>query len=242
MTAPRGAVAVISGAASGIGAALAREFASAGGTAVVLDRTSAADGDGVHALAGDVRSGDDCARTVELTLERYGWIDYVFAHAGIAVAGRPQEIPADDWVEVLDVNVVGAVRLVNAALPAMIEAGAGHVVFTGSPGPLPLAAPYVASKFALAGAAQSYRLALAARGITVSLFCPPFTPTGFMERTRWVGMEPPAGLGRLAVGAPTAERVAAELVSLLPTDAFILGPAGAIGPDQDWVHGLVPPG
>lgn len=233
-------VAVISGGASGIGAALARRVGAAGGLAVVLDPTPVAPSAGVHGVLGDVRSGDDCDRAMQVALDRGGRIDQVFAHAGIAIAGKPHQIPADDWLELLEVNVVGAIRLVNAALPSMIDAHAGHIIFTGSPGPLPLAAPYIASKSALAGAAQSYRYALAPQGIHVSLFCPPFVATGFLERTRWIGMEAPAGLARFGRHAPTADEVAAGLIDLLPTHNFILAAEGVVGAEQAWVRGLVP--
>ncbi len=89
-------VAVISGGASGIGAALARRIGAAGGLAVVLDPTPIGQSTGVHGVVGDVRSGDDCERAVQIALDRGGRIDQVFAHAGIAIAGKPHQIPADD--------------------------------------------------------------------------------------------------------------------------------------------------
>jgi NAD(P)-dependent dehydrogenase (short-subunit alcohol dehydrogenase family) len=175
-----GQVVLITGASSGIGAALAREFVREGAHTVLLARrieriqTLAAEltGDGRRslALAGDVTQDGDVERAVELALREFGRLDVAVANAGFSVAGRLLDLTLDDYRRQMETNVFGVLRTLIAALPALQQTR-GRIVLIGSmfgTMSIPGGTPYCMSKFALAGLAGGLGLELAPYGVSVT--------------------------------------------------------------------------
>lgn len=177
--------AIVTGAASGIGRALASELAAAGVRVVLADRqVDAAEqaaqairaaGGAARAAALDVRSAAAFRTLVEETVAADGRLDYLFNNAGIAVGGPAEEFSAADWDEVIDVNLRGVANGILAAYPVMIRQGGGHIVNTASLAGLtavPLQISYVATKHAVVGLSKALRLEGRRHGVRVSVVCP----------------------------------------------------------------------
>jgi NAD(P)-dependent dehydrogenase (short-subunit alcohol dehydrogenase family) len=194
-----GLVAIVTGGASGIGAAITARLREDGARVAVFDRDVP---DGlVDAYRVDVSDDASVRAGVSAVVEEMGGIDIVVNNAGIGAQGTIEDNPDDEWHRVLDVNVVGMVRVARAALPWLRRSSAASIVNTGSiaaTAGLPQRALYGASK----GAVQALTLQMAAdhlrEGIRVNAVNP-----GTAD-TPWVG--------RLLSSAadPAAERVALE--------------------------------
>ncbi len=126
--------ALVTGAASGIGAALARRLRSAGATVITTD----IDGDGDRHL--DVGDLDGFRALITET----GVPDDLFANAGISLGGRTHELTRAHWDRVIDVNLNGVVNALLAVYPGMVERGSGHIIATASGAGL-AAPPFVAA-------------------------------------------------------------------------------------------------
>ena len=181
-----GRVAVVTGAASGVGLGIAEVLAQEGARVVVVDLAPApgeqaaaalrSSGYEALAVAADVvdrAAVDAMAATV---LEHYGRIDIVAANAGIYPAVAIAAMTDADWDRVMDINVKGALHTIQACLPAMRERGYGRIVLTSSiTGPIvgaPELAHYAASKAAILGLMRSAALELVGDGITVNAVQP----------------------------------------------------------------------
>ena len=164
--------ALVTGASSGIGEACVRRLAKSGwrvyaGVRRDEDAERLRD-DGVVPILLDVTKEDQVGAVAELDL------DGVVANAGIAIAGPAELVPLAEWRRQLEVNVVGQVAVIQAALPAL-RRSRGRIVLMGSIGgisALPFLGPYVASKFALEAIADSLRLELRPFGIRVAIVRP----------------------------------------------------------------------
>ncbi|MCG8588461.1 MAG: SDR family NAD(P)-dependent oxidoreductase [Proteobacteria bacterium] len=182
----RDRVAVITGAGSGIGEALAHACAEAGMHCALADVepgkaeavAAAVAKRGVRAFAArvDVTRFEEVEAFAARTRDELGGCHLLCNNAGVLVLGPTVERTLEDWEWVLGVNVKGVVHGVRAFVPAMIEAGeGGHVVNTASiNGLIPFAAHgvYTTSKFAVVGLSECLRLDLAGAGIGVSVLCP----------------------------------------------------------------------
>jgi NAD(P)-dependent dehydrogenase (short-subunit alcohol dehydrogenase family) len=212
-----GAVAVITGAGSGIGRATAFALAARGCAVVVADidpvRAEAVAGElranGSRALGVpcDVTRDDDIAAVYAATMSELGRADVVMSNVGVIAMGLPDAIPLDAWSSVLNVNLLGTVRMMRTFLPHLVERGSGHVVTTASTaGLFPYAydrLPYAASKAALVALTESLALYLRPKGIGVSCFCPAGVMTNIVEQVRVYG--PPT-----SIQAPQLPLISAE--------------------------------
>jgi NAD(P)-dependent dehydrogenase (short-subunit alcohol dehydrogenase family) len=192
-----GGVALVTGGASGIGAALGRELARRGATVALADLDAedargeaariVAAGGRAEAQALDVRDGAAVEEAVAAVLRRHGRLDYLLNNAGIAVGGEVADLGAADWREAVEVNLMGVVNGVRAAWPRMLEQGFGHVVNTASMAaflPAAMAAPYAATKCAVLALSRALRLEGAPRGVRVSALCPGVVRTPMLEGGR----------------------------------------------------------
>jgi NAD(P)-dependent dehydrogenase (short-subunit alcohol dehydrogenase family) len=178
-------VAVITGAASGIGAGLARVAVRRGMRVVLADRDGAllADlagelGDKAVAAPTDVTDPDALEALAAAAYHRFGQVDMVFNNAGILTTGLSWEVTAEKWQQVMDVNVLGVVNGIRAFVPRLIAAERpARIIITSSIGgflPSPLLGPYSASKFALVAIAETLagELATLKSQVSVSLIAP----------------------------------------------------------------------
>lgn len=172
-------VVIVTGGASGIGLALCQRFAQEGAQVVLSDlHQDAADSQaapiGATAVAANVGSEADIANLVDVTLTRFGRIDMFCSNAGIAIDGGEQ-VEADKWKLIYDVNLLAHVYAAKYALPGMLERGSGYLMSTASAAGLLTefhAAPYAVTKHAAIGWAEWLSITYGPRGIAVSVLCP----------------------------------------------------------------------
>jgi len=174
----------ITGASSGIGAAVALEFAREGATVVLsarrTDRLAAVQADiealGATSLAVpcDVTKRDSIDQAVEAAVTAFGRIDVVLANAGFGVSGATTRLETDDFRRQFETNVFGLIDTVYATLPYLIESKGRLAVVSSVMGRvgLPASAPYCASKFAVLGFAESVYYDLADHGVSVTCLNP----------------------------------------------------------------------
>ena len=199
MTVPfelQGAVAVLTGAGSGIGQATARAFAARGARIAVSDLDAARAEQTAHdimvaggeaiAVRVDVSQQGDLERLRDRCLDRFGHVDVVMNNVGVLAMGAAESLPVDAWQRVLDLNVLSIARSNVVFLPLLLEQGRGHVVNTASASGL-LAygfdrLPYVASKHAVVGLTEALALYLGPKGIGVTCVCPSGVATNILEQ------------------------------------------------------------
>ncbi len=220
-----GQVAIVTGGASGIGAALVRALSARGAVAVIADVDEAAADEvarqtGAGAAAVDVTDASSVSELVDWVVAEHGRLDLMFNNAGIAVGGMVDELTLDHWDRVIDVNVRGVVHGVHAAYPVMLRQGSGHIVNTASLAglvPGPGLAPYAAAKHAVVGMSLSLRAEAAGRGVRVSAVCPGFVDTPLLGRVN-------PGLPQTETGANAAAlaRTLGKLYQADPLAADIL--------------------
>jgi len=196
----RDRAAVVTGAASGIGRALAKRAAELGMSVAVADvdeagLASLADelrsrGARVLARRADVSSEDEVRALADAAGEAFGPLHLVFNNAGVLLSGCSWERSHADWEWVLSVNLWGVIHGVRVFVPRLLEQGGpGHVVNTASVGGLlagPFLAPYIVSKHAVVALSESLHHELRALGseVGVSVLCPGATATGIARSER----------------------------------------------------------
>ncbi|MBO0871718.1 MAG: SDR family oxidoreductase, partial [Micromonosporaceae bacterium] len=211
-----GLAAVVTGGASGIGLATARLLAQRGARVAVLDLEP----DGVPGpllgLRADVTDDREVRAAVTAAASALGGIDILVNNAGIGAQGTVADNPDEQWHRVLDVNVVGMVRVTRAALPHLRNSGHAAIVNTCSiaaTAGLPNRALYSASK----GAVQSLTLAMAAdhvaEGIRVTCVNPGTVDTPWVRRLLAAAQDPAAELRALAARQPNGRLVSADEVA-----------------------------
>ncbi len=181
-----GRVAVVTGAASGIGRALAERWAAEGMRVVMADiekepLTEAADalrdkGCDVLAVPTDVSVGAQVDALAEVARDAYGGVHLLCNNAGVGTGGPVTELTTEDWEWVLGVNLWGVIHGLRAFLPGMLASGEeGHVVNTASLAGLvgaPWMAPYAASKYAVVGISECLYHELMPTRVAISVLCP----------------------------------------------------------------------
>jgi NAD(P)-dependent dehydrogenase (short-subunit alcohol dehydrogenase family) len=189
----QGATVIVSGAAGGLGRALAESFARAGSRVVLLDRDAAAvvaagsemerAGHDVLALPCDVTDPAACESALTLAVVRFGRIDVVINNAGITHRSAFAATRTDVLRRVMEVNLFGAINLTRAALPSLQSTRGLVIAISSVAGFTPLIARtgYAASKHALHGFFESLRTEVAPDGIGVMLACPSFIATGIEQ-------------------------------------------------------------
>jgi acetoacetyl-CoA reductase len=205
-----GRVALVTGGTRGIGAAITQALAENGATVAAgynRGRTSAEEfalqmegrGARISIHQGRVDDVNDCDRVVQEVMDRHGRVDYLVNNAGITVDKTVRKMTAEDWQQVLNVNLSGAFQMTKAVLEHMIERGSGRIVNissvigeTGNVGQ----ANYAASKAGLFGFTKSLALEMAQRGITVNCVAP-----GFIE-TEMVAAIPQEALAKVVARIP----------------------------------------
>ncbi|MCX5866663.1 MAG: SDR family NAD(P)-dependent oxidoreductase [Proteobacteria bacterium] len=195
-------IAIVTGAASGIGQGLAHELARRGARVVAAD----INGKGAEEVAGAIQAGGGQARAasldvsndsavqklVEETAREFGRIDYMFNNAGIGITGDVKDMNLADWRRVIEVNLWGVIHGVQAVYPLMIRQGHGHIVNTGSSSglaPWPSVVPYTTTKQAVVGLSTSLRSEAETYGVRVSVACPGFINTQIFSSMKYVNID-----------------------------------------------------
>ena len=229
MTDLEGGAAFVTGGRGGLGRALCTRLSGAGMTAV------AADLPGLGAdVELDVTDAEAVRRAVEQVVDTHGRLGVVVANAGVAAAGVVESLPADAWSRTLAVNLEGAINVLRAAYPTMIEQRSGHIVFVSSLAglvPTPLLVPYAATKHAIVGLATSLRPEAARHGIGVTVVCPgpvetPFLDTGGSSGVV-EGVDTRRFLTRAAGRAISADAVAKATVGGIRRNRAVVAPGRA---------------
>jgi NAD(P)-dependent dehydrogenase (short-subunit alcohol dehydrogenase family) len=185
-------VILVTGASSGIGAAVASRLAADGHEVFGTSRRGGRSADGVELLPLDVRSDESVRDAVATLLRRTGRIDVLVNNAGYLVSGAIEETTMAAAHAQLETNFFGVARLVAAVLPHMRESGNGHILATSSLAglvPVPFWGFYSASKFALEGYMESLRHEVRPFGIKVAMVEPGAIKTPFYAQPASARME-----------------------------------------------------
>ena len=187
---------IITGAGSGIGKGLAEAFGQQKAQLILLDinaETVKAVCESVIAHGGkaeyDVLDVSNEARTYEIwqyVAKKYGRIDYVFNNAGFGILGESENVPTEQWLKIVNVNLMGVIYGSMEAFRIMKANGGGYIINTASLAGLIGAAgslPYATTKTAVVGFSQSLRAEAAPFGVKVIAICPGFIETGIYENS-----------------------------------------------------------
>ncbi len=215
---------ILTGAASGIGRALARALAEAGAVVHALDANAAGlaslteenPGPGViHPVVMDVCDIDRYGAAVDRIRETSGSIDYLFNNAGITLLGESHKLPFDRWKRILDINLMGVVNGIQLVYPLMIAQGNGHIISTaslaGATG-YATAAAYAASKSAVLELSRSLHAEAKAYGVRISVACPGYVDSGIFQQESILGAERDAVIRDFPVRMMTPDEAAGHLL------------------------------
>src|SRR5438046_3496749 len=192
----QGKVAIVTGAASGIGKAIAQRFAREGAKVVIadlkLDQGNAtvveikSGGGEARGVAMDVTSEDAVNAGVTATMDVYGGVDILVSNAGIQIVHPVEEFSYAEWKKMLSIHVDGAFLTTKACLPHMYKSGrGGSIIYMGSVHSKEasvLKAPYVTAKHGLIGLAKVIAKEGAAHGVRASVICPGFVRTPLVDK------------------------------------------------------------
>jgi NAD(P)-dependent dehydrogenase (short-subunit alcohol dehydrogenase family) len=197
-----GKIALVTGAASGIGKALGEELCRRGAHAILADvniegAELCADeictaGGSAEAVNLDVTDTEAVRKAVLDTVDRHGRIDYLFNNAGIGIGADTRDTTLDDWKQVIDVNLWGVIYGIDAAYTIMIDQGSGHIVNTSSMAglmPFPSLTSYTTSKHAVVGLSLALRAEGKDLGVKFSVVCPGFVQTGIFDASRTINID-----------------------------------------------------
>jgi len=188
-------VAVITGAASGIGKEIARTFAAAGAAVVIADRNVAAAQAAARELAGsgsralavamDVTSESDVESGIGQVIANFGRIDVLVSNAGIQIVAPLEQLPYGDWKRLLAIHLDGAFLMTRAVLRHMYRQRSGSIIYMGSVHSKEasrLKAPYVTAKHGLIGLAKVVAKEGATHGVRANVICPGFVRTPLVDK------------------------------------------------------------
>lgn len=213
---------LVTGAASGIGRAIAEQCAGHGSRVLLTDvvqsvhDVAAKIGGDAEAMIVDVSDRDQVAAAIDHLVEQHGSIDFIFNNAGVAIFGEVDEVTLDDWDKIIDVNLKGVAYGVKLAYDQMIKQGSGHIINTASAAglvPVPLQTHYVTTKHAVVGMGKNLALEAEDHDIHVTTFCPGFIDTGMMTNNTLRGtMDVPEVAKLVPVPPLSADKAVARLL------------------------------
>jgi len=240
-------VAVVTGAASGIGFALAAAFAAEGMQVVLADIEAAALSNAVATLqatgaevAGvrtDVTDADAVQALADAAVERFGAIHVACNNAGVGGGGLSWEAPLEVWEWVLGVNMWGVINGVRAFVPILTQQPEAHIVNTASVAGVvagPFMGPYNASKYAVVAISETlhHEMAIVAPQVKVSVLCPGWVRTRIADSAR---NRPGAGSSDTASGAAFAQALQSLIDQGMAPDVVATKVLKAIRAEQFWI-------
>jgi 2-keto-3-deoxy-L-fuconate dehydrogenase len=211
--------AIVTGAASGIGLAVVEALVEAGATVAALDRVVPVSGtlpDGVLALEADVTDDAAVRRAVAEAAEQFGGLDVLVNNAGIGAQGSVVDSTDEEWLHVLDVNVIGTARVSRAAWPHLVASDRAAIVNTASiaaSAGLPQRAVYSASKGAVLALTRAMAADGIADGIRVNAVSPGTADTPWIGRLLSTAADPEAERRALEARQPHGRLVAATEIA-----------------------------
>jgi NAD(P)-dependent dehydrogenase (short-subunit alcohol dehydrogenase family) len=219
----RGRSVIVTGAASGIGRAIAEQCAAAGASVLLTDVVDEVNtvaegiGDNAQAMHVDVSDRDQVAAAVDKVVAEHGSLDFIFNNAGVAIFGEVEEVTLDHWDKIVDVNLKGVAYGVKLAYDQMVKQGSGHIINTASVAgliPVPLQTHYVATKHAVVGLGKTLAIESVEHNVHVTTFCPGFISTGMMDNNTLRGtMDVPDARKLVPVPAMSADKAVANLLT-----------------------------
>jgi NAD(P)-dependent dehydrogenase (short-subunit alcohol dehydrogenase family) len=235
-----GKIAIVTGAASGIGRAVAVRLGALGATICAADINQpganqtvsliAATGGNAYAAKLDVTNAAEIRRLIDDVAKRHGRLDYMFNNAGIAIVGEVRDMTDDQWKKIVDINLMAVLSGTLAAYRLMVRQGFGHIVNTASLAgliPVPTETAYCLTKYGVVGLSTSLRSEGAALGVKVSVVCPGFVRTPIIDNYIPAGLDP-AELSKIQPRKMTDVADAARIIlsGVARNKAIIL-----VGPD-----------
>lgn len=211
-----GLVAVVTGGASGIGAAIAAELLRRGARVAVFDLDPSGCPDSVLGVTVDVSDDDSVRAGIQQVIDSLGGLDVLVNNAGIGAQGQVDANDDAEWLRVLDVNLLGVVRTSRAALPHLRRSSAAAVVNTGSiaaTAGLPERALYSASKGAVLALTRAMAADHLREGIRVNCVNPGTADTPWIDRLLARADDPQAERAALDARQPHGRLVSAEEVA-----------------------------
>jgi NAD(P)-dependent dehydrogenase (short-subunit alcohol dehydrogenase family) len=220
---------LVTGGASGLGAALVRQFLAQGNKVLATDvAPDAAVPDGAAYLKLDVRSEADWAAAVAWCEEHWDGLDLLVNNAGIATGGRIDVETLAEWDRVVDINLMGVVRGCRAFAPMFKAQRSGYIVNTASAAGLvhpPMMSSYNTVKAGVVALSETLSHELHPYGVSVSVVCPSFFRTNLGDSIRGTDTEMNAVARRLIEKSPrTADEVATAVLSGVAKHRFLIIP------------------
>lgn len=193
-----GAVAIVTGASSGIGEAIAIDLAAHGAIVVATARRKdrldalAAQHANIHAIECDVADAGSVKAMVDETVSRFGRVDILVNNAGLGLTGYATQISLDEWKQMVDVNVMGVLNCSHIAIPHLIAAAKGsrgvadivNISSVAGRKALPGSSVYAATKFAVNAFSDGLRQELASKHVRVSIVAPGMTESEMIYKIR----------------------------------------------------------
>jgi len=196
-------ICIITGAAAGIGFALAKACVARGDAVIMADidalnvkkmadRLTGLGSGFARGVQLDVTCAADIEGVIKEAVAEYGKVDYFFNNAGVAVSGEVRDLELEHWKKVIDVNLFGVINGCHAVYPVMVAQRSGHIINIASlAGLIPFVTnvPYSASKHAVVGLSNTLRLEGEGLGVRVSVVCPGFVKTDIYDSSDAINVD-----------------------------------------------------